>query len=84
MRQEIFRASGKVSDEAIVWLARLHADDVSVDEQLEFSRWLACPEHRLAFDEVVELWDLLGCVRDLHDDARNIACCAGRADRTGP
>ena len=77
MRQEIFRASDEVSDAAIVWLARLHADDVSVDEQLEFSRWLACPGHRLAFDEVVELWDLLGCVRDLHDDAPKY-CVPGR------
>jgi ferric-dicitrate binding protein FerR (iron transport regulator) len=67
MRQEISRASGDVSDAAIVWLARLHADDVSVDEQLEFARWLACPGHRLAFDEILKLWRLLGCVRDVDD-----------------
>jgi ferric-dicitrate binding protein FerR (iron transport regulator) len=70
MRQEILRASGDVSDEAIVWLARLRAADVSVDEQLEFSRWLACPGHRSAFDEILDLWGLLGCVRGIQDDAR--------------
>jgi ferric-dicitrate binding protein FerR (iron transport regulator) len=69
MRQEIFRASGDVSDEAIVWLARLHADDVSIDERLEFARWLAGPGHRSAFDEILEFWARLGCVQRVRDDA---------------
>jgi transmembrane sensor len=51
----------RASDEAIEWLARLRATDVSNAEQGDFAQWLAThPLHKIAFDDALALWEELG------------------------
>jgi ferric-dicitrate binding protein FerR (iron transport regulator) len=53
-------------DEAIAWIARLRAHDVSAEERSRFAEWLAGDvRHSAAFDEIVDLWQRLGVVAHL-------------------
>lgn len=59
MQHHQLDSAGSVSDQAIEWLARLRADDVTPHETADFAIWLASsPAHRQAFDEATELWQL--------------------------
>ncbi len=50
------------SDEAIEWLARLRASDVTAAEKADFAAWLAeSPLNKAAFDDATRLW------HELHD-----------------
>ncbi|MDB5584733.1 MAG: hypothetical protein JWR80_9909 [Bradyrhizobium sp.] len=55
--------------EAAVWLARLHADDKSANDERAFRRWLdADPVNRQAFDHLTEVWEATGAtVRNPYD-----------------
>jgi transmembrane sensor len=45
--------------EAAAWLARLHADDRSVDDEEAFRAWLESkPDNARAFDAVTTVWDV--------------------------
>ncbi|MEM7099839.1 MAG: FecR domain-containing protein [Pseudomonadota bacterium] len=56
-----FKDVDSASDQAIEWLARLRAEDVKDQEIGAFAEWLAASsEHKLAFDEALDLWDLSG------------------------
>lgn len=56
-------------DEAITWIARLRAHDVSAEERSRFAEWLANDvRHSAAFDEIVDLWQRLGVVAYLSGD----------------
>ncbi len=47
----------KRSDEAIEWLARLRASDVTAAEKADFAAWLAeSPLNKAAFDDATRLW----------------------------
>jgi transmembrane sensor len=47
------------------WLARLHADDRTPDDDAAFRAWLgADPSHRDAFERASALWDTLPGLRD--------------------
>ena len=49
------------SDEAIEWLARLRASDVTDSERADFAQWLdASANNKAAFDDASTLWYLLG------------------------
>jgi ferric-dicitrate binding protein FerR (iron transport regulator) len=63
MQHEIPGSHDATADDAIAWLIRLRSDDVALSQRRQFSIWMACPAHRAAFDEVLQLWDALGCVR---------------------
>ncbi|MGH1471788.1 MAG: FecR family protein [Cellvibrionaceae bacterium] len=53
--------SDKTLDEAIAWISRLRSDQVSDADQADFALWLdASPEHQLAFDEAMLLWESMG------------------------
>ena len=53
--------SESLSDQAIEWLARLRAADVTDQERADFAAWLSTSDrHKLAFDETAALWHLLG------------------------
>jgi transmembrane sensor len=53
-------SSGSLSDQALTWFARMHADDVSLEERRQFEIWYhADPRHAEAYDKSLELWDLL-------------------------
>jgi len=49
-------------DEAIQWIARLRAHDVSDSDRINFVEWLAVERHRREFDVLLELWEQLSCV----------------------
>ncbi|OAI01590.1 FecR family protein [Methylomonas methanica] len=53
-------SSGSLSDQALAWFARMHADDVSDEERRQFEIWYhADPRHAEAYDKSLKLWDLL-------------------------
>src|SRR5512141_363368 len=55
--------------EAAIWLARLRADDRSLEDERAFRAWLmADPGHAAAFDRVNGVWDSVGA---LSRDMRN-------------
>ena len=55
--------------EAAVWLARLRADDRSLEDERGFRSWLAAdPRHAAAFESVNSVWDSVGA---LSRDMRN-------------
>jgi ferric-dicitrate binding protein FerR (iron transport regulator) len=47
------------SDEAIQWIARLRSHDVSNQDRAAFIEWMADPNHRRAFDELLAMWERL-------------------------
>jgi len=48
------------SDQATAWFARLHANDVTTEEQEQFNNWYgASRQHAEAYDKICLLWDLL-------------------------
>lgn len=51
------------SEEAIYWIVKMRADDVSEDDKKKFSSWLAVSvDHRLAFDRQLDQFELLGVI----------------------
>lgn len=47
------------------WLARLHADDRSPDDEVAFREWLdGDPSHRTVFERASAVWDAVGGLRD--------------------
>ena len=55
--------------EAAIWLARLRADDRSLEDERAFRSWLmADPRHASAFEAVNGMWDSVGA---LSRDMRN-------------
>ncbi len=54
-------------NEAAIWLARLRADDRSIEDERAFRAWLmADPSHAVAFEAVNGVWDSVGALsRDL-------------------
>ncbi|XOV81764.1 MAG: FecR domain-containing protein [bacterium] len=57
MQDHQLDSAGSVSDQAIEWLARLRAEDVTPQETADFAIWLAASSaHQRAFDEAAELW----------------------------
>lgn len=54
-----------VNRQAADWLARLHADNRSTQDEAAFRAWLnADPSHALAFDHSSTVWDAVGGLRD--------------------
>jgi transmembrane sensor len=55
--------SEQVSAEAGAWLARLHASDLSAQDEAAFQVWLASdPAHAAAFEHATNVWDRLGAI----------------------
>lgn len=55
--------SERLDRQAADWIARLHADDRSVRDEANFSRWIAAsPAHAEAFDRASVLWEMVGGV----------------------
>jgi len=51
-------APDAVADQAIVWFARLHADNVSAKERAQFDDWLrASPAHAEAYRQLDRFWE---------------------------
>jgi transmembrane sensor len=62
-------SQGAPVKEAAVWLARLRADDRSLEDERAFRSWLmADPRHAAAFEAVNGVWDSVGA---LSRDMRN-------------
>ena len=60
MERNQYDSAGSPSDQAIEWLARLRADDVTPAETADFATWLASSSlNKAAFDEATELWHQL-------------------------
>ena len=58
--------SEQALDQAVTWIARLRADDVTAVNKHAFSEWLsASDENRKAFDESFALWEDLAVVGKL-------------------
>ena len=64
-------SSGAPVKEAAIWLARLRADDRSVEDERAFRAWLmADPRHAAAFESVNGIWDSVGALsRDMRNGA---------------
>ena len=59
MQDHQLDSAGSASDQAIEWLARLRADDVTPQETADFAIWLAASaDNQHAFDSAAELWQL--------------------------
>ncbi|MCR9258185.1 MAG: FecR domain-containing protein [Pseudomonadaceae bacterium] len=59
MQNHQLDSAGSASDQAIEWLARLRADDVTPQETADFAIWLAASqENQQAFDNAAEIWQL--------------------------
>ena len=53
-------------DQALGWITRFRADNVSDQDRQHFALWLAgAPERRRAMDDMLELWDDLGVAEAL-------------------
>ncbi|MEP1471251.1 MAG: FecR domain-containing protein [Halieaceae bacterium] len=53
-------------DQALAWIARLRADNVSAEDHQQFALWMAeGPTRRRAMDDMLNLWDDLGAVEAL-------------------
>ena len=53
-------------DQALAWIARFRADNVSDQDRQHFALWLAeAPERKQAMDDMLALWDDLGAVKAL-------------------
>jgi len=66
----VFALPVDATDQAIAWIARLRAPDVSAIDRSRFTEWLIDPRHRSAFDAMLLLWTHLGCTVNLELDAR--------------
>nr|WP_167381839.1 DUF4880 domain-containing protein [Novosphingobium panipatense] len=62
----IFRSKPEnMNRQAADWLARLHADDRSSQDEAAFHAWLkADPSHARAFENASTIWDAVGGLRD--------------------
>lgn len=62
----IFRSKPEnVNRQAADWLARLHADDRSAEDEAAFRAWLSAdPSHAPAFEHASAIWDAVGGLRD--------------------
>jgi transmembrane sensor len=50
--------------EASAWLARLHADDRTRQDELAFQAWIQDDElHRDVFDQLTQVWEMAGAAR---------------------
>jgi len=66
------RIPPQVQAEAATWLARLHADGRSPQDERAFQTWLADPVHATAFEKITEVWELAGGVtRQWNDEPRD-------------
>ncbi len=55
-----------VMDDAAAWLSVLDSDNCQVSDRLAFARWLDTdPRHRLAFEELSEVWARLQILTDV-------------------
>jgi ferric-dicitrate binding protein FerR (iron transport regulator) len=52
-------------DEAIRWIARLRAHDVSSNDRARFIEWIADARNRREFDALLRIWEQLGCVAQI-------------------
>lgn len=52
-------------DEAIRWIARLRAHDVSSTDRARFVAWIADTRNRREFDALLRVWEQLGCVAQI-------------------
>jgi ferric-dicitrate binding protein FerR (iron transport regulator) len=68
---KLFAFPAKTSDQAILWIARLRAADVSPGDRSRFAEWLSEPAHRCAFDAMLQWWIRLGCTVNLEIDAES-------------
>ena len=57
----------RASDQALAWIARLNSESVRDEDRQAFALWLAAdPLHREAMDGMLDLWDDLGCLQEMH------------------
>ncbi|MGR9053986.1 MAG: FecR family protein, partial [Gammaproteobacteria bacterium] len=60
-----------IDEQAAAWFSRLRSENSGSREQRAFERWLnERPEHRAAYDEIVELWESPVLTRVLADEAQ--------------
>jgi transmembrane sensor len=53
-------------EQAAVWVARLRSDSVTEEDYQQFALWLSAnPEHTVAFDDMLDLWEDLAVTRHL-------------------
>ena len=59
----VFTGDVAAQDQALEWLGRLRASDVTAQEEADFAAWLAASsQHKRAFDEALELWELSAAI----------------------
>jgi len=57
----------ELAEQAIVWFARLRADDVSAEDRRRFFEWLKeGRSNQQAFVEVLQLWEGLSVIADMN------------------
>ena len=53
-------------EQAAAWVARLRSDSVTDEDYQQFALWLSAnPEHTIAFDEMLDLWEDLAVTRHM-------------------
>jgi len=52
-------------DEAIQWIARLRAHDVTAEDRARFIEWIAEADHRREFDALLRIWERLAAIAQL-------------------
>ncbi len=66
MNQESDKQYEQACETAVGWVARLHSDAVSEEDQQSFALWLGeHSSHLQAMDEALDLWDDLAVVRHI-------------------
>ena len=73
-RLEIVADTDPIRTQAAAWFARLHADELSEQEEAEHQIWLdADPAHRLAYEQVERMWTMLSDFSATPDISQRLA-----------
>ena len=79
---EVEYTPAALTDEAIIWMVRLRADNVTVEDHDQFFAWLDLGlNHQQAFVEVLELWDSLAFLQPFYSVIASYGISVQRAQK---
>ena len=83
---EVVEDADPIRTQAATWFARLHADELSENEQAAHRAWLdADPAHRLAYERVERMWSMLSDFSATPDISQRLAAIpAATAEQARP
>ena len=82
---EVVEDADPIRTQAATWFARLHADELSEDEQAQHLAWLdSDPSHRLAYEQVERMWSMLGDFSATAEISQRLAAIPAVTTHTQP